>query len=72
MKPVPEIDILSNVSDVYFPVMWFDETAEIDEEWTNKFKNIVQVPFLLVDIFTYLGIAVGALCIIGSVLSLIM
>ena len=72
MKPVTEIDILSNVSDVYFPVMWFDETAEIDEEWTNKFKNIVQVPFLLVDIFTYLGIAVGALCIIGSVLSLIM
>ena len=71
MKPVPEIDLLSNVSEVYFPVMWFDETAEIDQEWTKKFKNIVQVPFLLVDIFTYLGISVGAICVIGSVLSLI-
>ena len=50
MKPVDEIDVLKNVSDVYFPVIWFDESAEIDDVWTKKFENMVTTPFLLVDI----------------------
>ena len=50
--------------------MWFDEGAEIDDEWTHKFKNMVQVPFLLVDIFAYLGITAGGLCLILGTVSL--
>ena len=67
MKSVDEIDVLKNVLDVYFPVMWFDESAEIDDVWTKKFKNMVTTPFLLVDIFTYLGISLGAVCIIVGI-----
>ena len=70
LKPKEEISILHNVPDVYLPIMWFDEGAEIDEEWTHKFRNMVQVPFLLVDIFAYLGISVGALCFILGIVSL--
>ena len=50
--------------------MWFDEGAEIDDEWTHKFKNMVQVPFLLVDIFAYLGMTAGGLCLILGTVSL--
>ena len=70
LKPKSEISILHNVPDVYLPLMWFDEGAEIDDEWTHKFRNMVQVPFLLVDIFAYLGISVGALCLILGTVSL--
>ena len=70
LKPKSEISILNNAPDVYLPIMWFDEGAEIDDEWTHKFRNMVQVPFLLVDIFAYLGISVGALCLILGTVSL--
>ena len=72
MKPVPEISLLNNVPDLYFPVMWFDQGAEIDQEWSDKFKGMVQTPLLLVDIFTYLGIALGSLGIILAALAFMM
>ena len=71
MMNVEEIGLLKNAPDVYLPVMWFDEGAEIDKKWSRKFKNIVQVPFLLVDIFSYSGIVIGAILFIGSVIGLL-
>ena len=71
MMNVEEIGLLKNAPDVYLPVMWFDEGAEIDHKWSRKLKNIVQVPFLLVDIFSYSGIVIGAILFIGSVIGLL-
>jgi len=71
MMSVEEIGLLKNVPDVYLPVMWYDEGAEIDQKWSRKFKNIVQVPFLLVDIFSYSGMVIGAILFIGSVIGLL-
>ena len=68
MKSVQEIEMLRNVPELFFPVMWFDQSAQIDDVWTKKFKNMVQTPFLLVDIFTYLGISVGVLGVIFSII----
>ena len=65
----PDIDVLNEVRDVFFPVIWFDEGAEIDTAWTRKYKNMVQVPFLLVDIFTYTVISIGCIFLIIALIS---
>ena len=69
MFPSPDIDVLNEVRDVFFPVIWFDEGAEIDKTWTRKYKNMVQVPFLLVDIFTYAAISIGSIFLIIALIS---
>ena len=69
MFPSPDIDVLNEVRDVFFPVIWFDEGAEIDKTWTRKYKNMVQVPFLLVDIFTYTAISIGSIFLIITLIS---
>ena len=72
MFPSADIDVLQEVRDVFFPVVWFDEGAEIDKTWSRKYKNMVQVPFLLVDIFTYTTIAIGSLFLIVALISFCM
>ena len=64
LSQVKNIRVLSEVQEVFFPLLWSDEGADITEEWKSKYKKMVKTPFLLVDIFTYLGITVGSLCIV--------
>ena len=59
LSQVDNISVLSRVRNVFFPLLWSDEGAEINDEWKSKYKKMVKTPFLLVDIFTYLAISVG-------------
>ena len=72
MFPSPDIDVLNEVRDVFFPVVWFDEGAEIDKSWTRKYKNMVEVPLLLVDIFTYTALSMGSIFLIIALISFCM
>ena len=72
MFPSPDIDVLNKVRDVFFPLLWFDEGAEIDLAWTRKYKNMVEIPFLLVDIFTYTALSVGSIFLIITLISFCM
>ena len=67
--PSPEIDILRDVRETFFPVIWYDEGAEIDRVWTRKYKNMVTVPLIAVDVFTYTGIVIGSISVITAALS---
>ena len=69
MFPSSHIGILSQVRDFFFPVIWFDEGAEIDSDWTKKYKNMVTLPLTLVDVFTYTGIAVGSISVVIAIIS---
>ena len=66
LSKVKNIRVLSEVQDLLFPLIWSDEGADITEEWKSKYKHMVETPFLLVDIFTYIGITVGSLCMLLS------
>ena len=60
------IDILNNVRDVpAFPLIWADETAEIDEENSDMLKDDVVLPINLVDGFSYFMLVLG--CILVAV-----
>ena len=60
---------MQNVRNVYFPVMWTDETATIDDESADLYKSKATIPLLLLDIFALgFGLGVGSL---GIVISLI-
>ena len=69
MFPSPDIELLNLVRDVFFPIIWFDEGAEIDKTWTRKYKNMVEVPLLLVDIFTYTALSMGSIFLIIALIS---
>ena len=64
--PLVKIDgltLLSNVPELIFPIMWADETAELDEENADKFKSMVLVPSKVVD-----GVAIGVGMVLGAIL----
>ena len=72
MSQVEKISALSQVRNVFFPLLWSDEGADITEEWKSKYTKMVKTPFLLVDIFTYLGISVGSLFILLSLANVVL
>ena len=59
------MELLADVRDLLLPVLWYDEGADITPEWVTKFKGMVLTPFLIIDIFTYGGIAMGSLIILS-------
>lgn len=69
MRPTEGISVLKKVRNLYFPLMWADETATIDEESANLYKSKATIPLLLLDIFSFgFGLGLGGcgilLCII--------
>ena len=60
---------MENLRNVYFPLLWVDETATIDEKSANLYKSKATIPLLLLDIFSLgFGLGLGSL---GLVISLI-
>ena len=58
LKPTEEISVMKNIRKVYFPLMWADETATIDDASADLFKSKATIPLLLLDIFS-LGFGLG-------------
>ena len=44
MRPTEGISVLKHVRNLYFPLMWADETATIDEESANLYKSKATIP----------------------------
>ena len=60
---------MENVRNLYFPLMWADEMATIDEESANLYKSKATIPLLLLDIFSLgFGLALGGSGIIVCVI----
>ena len=71
MRPIKGISVLKNVRNLYFPLMWADEMATIDEESANLYKSKATIPLLLLDIFSLgFGLALGGLGLTLSVIFL--
>ena len=69
MRPTEGISVLKHVQNLYFPLMWADETATIDEASADLYKSQATIPLLLLDIFSLgFGLALGGF---GILLSLI-
>ena len=57
------------VRNVYFPLMWADETATIDDESADLYKSKATTPLLLLDIFALgFGLGLGSLGVMVSLL----
>ena len=57
------LDLMSNVPELLFPIMWADETAVLDELNAENFKTMVMTPTKIVD-----GVAIGLGMVAGSLL----
>jgi len=71
MLPNEYLDVLNNVKETVFPVVWVDEMATLDGEMLDDLKAKLVAPFTAVDIGVGFMIGVGALLVILiSILSL--
>merc|ERR1711874_836896 len=61
MEAVRQISVLQQVPKLVFPVMWYDEGADITEDWRRYFYRLVEVPLLVVDLVTGLAISAAIL-----------
>ena len=68
LRPVKGLSTLERVPKLIFPVFWADETATLDDENADLYKNMVTTPLLLVDVFVYtISFGFGSLGIIFSI-----
>ena len=63
LTKVPGLELMENVPELIFPILWADETAELDDENADKFKSLVLTPTKVVD-----GISIGLGMVVGSIL----
>ena len=69
LKPTEEISVMRNIRKVYFPLMWVDETATIDDPSADIFKSMATIPLLLLDIFSLgFGLGLGSFGLLVSVI----
>lgn len=38
MKPIPEVEIMKNMPDIYFPLFWMQESLSLTKKDTDKLK----------------------------------
>ena len=60
---VERLNLLSKVPNLIFPIMWADETAQLDSENAEEFKSMVLNPTKVVD-----GVAIGLGIVVGGIL----
>ena len=60
---IEKLDLVANVPTLVFPVLWADETAELDSTTAEDFKSMVLMPQKIVD-----GVAIGLGIVLGAVL----
>ena len=63
---VKRLNLLSKVRDLIFPIMWADETAQLDSANAEDFKSMVLNPTKVVD-----GVAIGLGIVVGAILILV-
>ena len=67
LDQIPELSVLSNVSKMVFPVVWFDEYATLSEELQAEYVKTVTKPLNIVNGVTIgLGIVLGALLVVAG------
>ena len=66
LTKIAELNIVSKVREMIFPIMWADETAQLDAENADKFKSMVLMPTKIVD-----GVAIGLGIVLGSIMFLV-
>jgi len=64
LEPVEKITILQKVSKVLLPVLWYDEGADITDEYIGYYYRLVQLPLLLVDVVTVLSLTSSSLVLV--------
>jgi len=73
LQPISQIAILEKAPQLIFPLLWYDEGADITEEYRSYFFRLVRVPLILVDVLVGLGISasiIGLLFVTSSTLKL--
>lgn len=48
LMPLPEIDVMKNLPEMVFPLMWVEEGVELNKTFVNQLKYQL---FLLVETF---------------------
>lgn len=66
LKRYGNLPSFKNVPEVIFPILWANESAEVDEDTARVVRNAVFVPFVVVDAICGSLIAIGALLLVIS------
>jgi len=69
LYPWDKLDVLKNVKEVVFPLLWVDEGFNLDDGTAGDVKGILVTPILAVDVSMYTAIALGGIIVIGVILS---
>lgn len=64
-----KLDVLKNVREVVFPLLWVDEGFNLDDGTAGDVKGLLVTPILAVDVSMYIAIALGGIIIVGVLLS---
>ncbi|XP_041358901.1 platelet glycoprotein 4-like [Gigantopelta aegis] len=57
---------LHNIRSLHMPIVWFNESAYIDDDLANKFKARLELPMNIVHVMQIILIIMGSLILIGS------
>ncbi|KAK8379449.1 hypothetical protein O3P69_019391 [Scylla paramamosain] len=66
LKRYGNLPSFKNVPEVIFPILWVNESANVDADMSQEVRNAVFVPFVVVDAICGSLIAVGALLLVLS------
>jgi len=64
MNPFGKKPWFPNVVPAYYPVAWFEETGEINEDLANQFKGQVYFALDIIRYTTYIPAILAALCLL--------
>jgi len=64
MEPIAQISILEKAPQLIFPLVWYDEGADITDEYKSYFFRLVRVPLILVDVIVGLGISASIIVLL--------
>ncbi|XP_061164515.1 cytoplasmic FMR1-interacting protein 2-like [Saccostrea echinata] len=67
IRNVSHIRDTANINHIYYPVLWLNESAVIDDKSADKFKKEVMTPIKLTEAVEYGLIVLGAFMIICTV-----
>ncbi|XP_045106679.1 lysosome membrane protein 2-like isoform X3 [Portunus trituberculatus] len=66
LKRYGNLPSFKNVPEVIFPILWVNESAEVDSKMAREVRNAVYIPFVVVDALCGSLIAIGALLLVVS------
>ncbi|XP_077984146.1 lysosome membrane protein 2-like [Glandiceps talaboti] len=63
-----DIEDLSHLNDIFYPVLWINESYVIDDASANKYKSEVAMPVKVLKIIPWLVVGIGLLIVIITVI----